>query len=92
MKIHGFNDTKTCESSRKDTRAMSHSIEEILARKYQMDDFGRICTIGDLFTTFSPNVDLEALAKTDFFPALERMMEPVMNTVRRILLTGLPRA
>ena len=80
MKIHGFNDTKTCESSRKDTRAMSHSIEEILARKYQMDDFGRICTIGDLFTTFSPNVDLEALAKTDFFPALERMMEPVLNT------------
>ena len=53
--------------------------EAILDRKYQMDDFGRICTISDLYTTFSPNVDLEALAESEFFPALEHMMEPVLN-------------
>ena len=58
---------------------MKPEIKAILDRKYQMDDFGRICTIGDLYTTFSPNVDLEALAESEFFPALEHMMEPVLN-------------
>lgn len=54
-------------------------IERILDSQYQMTDSGRICTIRDLYTTFSPKVDLEALKASDFFPALEKMMEPVLG-------------
>lgn len=55
------------------------NIEEILDSKYQMTDGGRVCTIRDLYTTFSPNVDIEALKASDFFPALNQMMEPVLG-------------
>ena len=54
-------------------------IEKILDSKYQMTDDGMVCDIRDLYTTFSPNVDLEALKSTSFFPALEEMMEPVLG-------------
>lgn len=54
-------------------------IENILQRRYQMTDNGRICNIEDLYTSFSPNVDVEALKASEFFPALEEMMEPVLD-------------
>lgn len=55
------------------------NIDKILDREYQMTDAGKIDTIRELYTTFSPNVDLEALKSSDFFPALEKMMEPVLD-------------
>ena len=55
-------------------------METILNRKYQMDDYGRICNLRDLYSTFSPNVDLEALKNSAFFPALQEMMEVVLDT------------
>ena len=54
------------------------NVDKILDRKYQMTDAGKIDTIRELYTVFSPNVNLEALKKSDFFPALEQMMETVM--------------
>ncbi len=54
-------------------------VEKILDRKYQMTDGGQICNIRSLYTEFSPNVDIEALKKTTFFEAVERMMEPVLD-------------
>lgn len=54
-------------------------IENILQRRYQMTDNGRICNIEDLYTRFNPDVDIEALKATEFFPALEKMMEPVLD-------------
>ena len=54
-------------------------VDKILDRKYQMTDDGKIDTIRELYTVFSPNVDLEALKNSDFFPALEKMMEPVLD-------------
>lgn len=54
-------------------------IEKILDSQYQMTDGGMICSIRDLYTKFCPQVDLEALKNSDFFPALERMMEPVLD-------------
>lgn len=53
--------------------------DKILDRTYQMTDDGRINSIRDLYTTFSPQVDLQALCHSEFFPALERMMEPVLD-------------
>lgn len=58
---------------------MNTNIDAILDRKYQMTDDGKIDTIRELYTDFSPNVDLEALKNSDFFPALEKMMEPVLD-------------
>ena len=55
------------------------NVDKILDRKYQMTDAGKIDTIRELYTVFSPNVNLEALKKSDFFPALEQMMEPVLD-------------
>jgi len=54
-------------------------IEKILDSKYQMTDNGMICTIRDLYTTFNPKVDLEALKNSNFFPALYEMMEVVLG-------------
>ena len=53
--------------------------EQILDSHYQMTDDGRICTIRDLYTTFNPNVDLEALKVSGFLSALAEMMEPVLG-------------
>ena len=58
------------------------NVDKILDRKYQMTDAGKIDTIRELYTVFSPNVNLEALKKSDFFPALEQMMEPVLPDER----------
>ena len=54
-------------------------IEKILDRKFQMTDDGMICEIRDLYTKFSPQVDIKALKSSTFFPALEKMMEPVLD-------------
>lgn len=43
------------------------NVDKILDRKYQMTDAGKIDTIRELYTVFSPNVNLEALKKSDFF-------------------------
>ena len=58
---------------------MAIDIDKIVDRKYQMTDGGRVCNIRQLYTEFSPNVDFEALKNSDFFPALEKMMEPVLD-------------
>ena len=54
-------------------------LDRILDSQYQMDVSGRVCTIRDLYTTFSPNVDLEALKDSEFFFALRDMMEVVLG-------------
>lgn len=54
-------------------------LESCLDRKYQMTDDGQINTIRDLYTVFSPHVDLEALKISGFFEALQQMMEPVLD-------------
>jgi len=55
------------------------SIEKILDRRYQMTDSGVINNIRQLYTEFSPTVDIEALKKDNFFYSLEKMMEPVLD-------------
>lgn len=55
------------------------SIQKIVERQYLMTDIGRICNIRQLYTEFSPNVNYEALCNSEFFPALEKMMEPVLD-------------
>lgn len=54
-------------------------IKKIVERRYLMTDMGRINNIRQLYTEFSPNVDYEALCAGAFFPALEEMMEPVLD-------------
>lgn len=54
-------------------------IKKIVERRYLMTDIGRINNIRQLYTEFSPNVDYEALCSSAFFPALENMMEPVLD-------------
>ena len=58
---------------------MAIDIDKIVDRRYQMTDGGRVCNIRQLYTEFSPNIDFEALKNSDFFPALEKMMEPVLD-------------
>lgn len=52
--------------------------ETILNRQFVMTDTGRIDRVKDLYTTFNPEVDLEALKKGGFLEALNEMMEPVL--------------
>lgn len=54
-------------------------IDRIVARRFLMTDIGRIDHIRQLYTQYSPNVDYDALCRSDFFPALEKMMEPVLD-------------
>ena len=54
-------------------------VELILDSKFQMTDNGRICTIRDLYTTFNQEVDIDALKASGFFPAMQKMMEPVLG-------------
>lgn len=58
---------------------MNKNIERIVNRRFRMTDNWRIDQVKDLYTTFSPNVDYEALCNSEFFPALEKMMEPVLD-------------
>ncbi len=52
--------------------------DEILNRQFVMTDDGRIDKVGDLYTTYNPQVDVEALKKGGFIHAVEKMMEPVL--------------
>lgn len=55
---------------------MDHN-DEILNLQFKMTDKGRIDRIGDLYTTYNPSVDIEALRQKGYLLAVEKMMEPV---------------
>ena len=51
--------------------------EAILNKQFKMTDGGRIDYIRDLYTTFNPEVDLQALIDGGYIDVLDQMMEPV---------------
>ncbi|MCD7807617.1 MAG: hypothetical protein LUH19_09840, partial [Lachnospiraceae bacterium] len=53
--------------------------ERILDRQFVMNDAGKIDKIRDLYVTYNPRVDLEALKSGPFFGAIEEMMEPILG-------------
>ena len=53
--------------------------EEILWKQFVMTDNKRIDRVVDLYTTFNPHVDLEALKRGGYIQALAEMMEPILN-------------
>ena len=55
--------------------------DKILDRQFLMTDTGRVDRIRDLYTTFNPEVDLEALKTGGYLKALEQMMEPVLMSL-----------
>ena len=52
--------------------------DKILDMQFKMTDAGRIDRVRDLYTTFNPDVDLEAMKKSGYVDALYAMMEPVL--------------
>lgn len=54
---------------------MTH--DQILAKQFVMTDGGRVDKIGDLYTTYNPLVDLEAMKEGGYIDAVDRMMEPI---------------
>ena len=53
--------------------------EEILWKQFVMTDNKRIDRVVDLYTTFNPHVDLEALKRGGYIQALAEMMEPILD-------------
>ena len=53
--------------------------EKILNSQFKMTDAGRIDKVRDLYTTYNPRVDLEALKEGGYLDALSVMMEPVLD-------------
>lgn len=53
--------------------------ERIMRRQFVMNDAGRIDKVGDLYTTYNPMVDVQALMDGGFLDALEEMMEPILE-------------
>ncbi|MGI6038761.1 MAG: prolyl oligopeptidase family serine peptidase [Clostridiales bacterium] len=53
--------------------------EKFLDRQFVMTDAGRIDRVRDLYTTFNPKVDLEALKSCGYLEALEEMMQPILD-------------
>ena len=53
--------------------------EKILERQFVMNDAGKIDKIKDLYVTYSPQVDLQALKDQGFLDAVEEMMEPILD-------------
>lgn len=53
--------------------------DSILEQQFLMTDQGRIDKVKDLYTTFNPDVDLQALKECGYLEALAEMMEPVLN-------------
>lgn len=49
----------------------------ILDKQFVMTDAGRIDRIRDLYTTFNPKVDLEALKREGYIDVVDKMMEPI---------------
>ena len=52
-------------------------LEAILNKQFVMTDGGRIDRIRDLYTTFNPKVDLEALKSGGYIEVVDKMMEPI---------------
>lgn len=55
---------------------MDHEV--FLNKQFVMTDTQRIDRVKDLYTTFNPRVDLDALKQGGYMEALEEMMEPVL--------------
>ena len=53
--------------------------EKFLDRQFVMTDNKRIDRVRDLYTTFNPHVDLEALKAGGYLDALAEMMQPVLD-------------
>lgn len=53
--------------------------EKFLDRQFVMTDTKRIDRVRDLYTTFNPHVDLEALKTGGYLDALAEMMQPVLD-------------
>lgn len=53
--------------------------EKFLDRQFVMTDTKRIDRVRDLYTTFNPHVDLEALKAGGYMEALAEMMQPVLD-------------
>lgn len=53
--------------------------EAFLDRQFVMTDTKRIDRVRDLYTTFNPEVDLEALKNGGYMEALAEMMQPVLD-------------
>ncbi len=53
--------------------------ERIMRRQFVMNDDGGIDKVGDLYTTYNPMVDVQALMDGGFLDALEEMMEPILE-------------
>jgi poly(3-hydroxybutyrate) depolymerase len=53
--------------------------EKFLDRQFKMTDAGRIDRVRDLYTTFDPRVDVEALKKSGYLDALAVMMQPILD-------------
>lgn len=52
--------------------------EEILNSQFKMTDGGRVDYVKDLYTTYCPEVDLQAMIDGGYIDALGDMMEPVL--------------
>lgn len=52
-------------------------LDLILDKQFVMTDAGRIDRIRDLYTTFNPKVDLEALKRGGYINVVDKMMEPI---------------
>ena len=53
--------------------------DRILERQFVMTDSGKIDKIKDLYVTYNPMVDLQALKDKGFLDAVEKMMEPILD-------------
>jgi poly(3-hydroxybutyrate) depolymerase len=53
--------------------------ERFLDRQFVMTDAGRIDRVRDLYTTFNPKVDLDALKACGYLDALADMMQPMLD-------------
>lgn len=51
--------------------------EKFLNKQFVMTDAGRIDRVKDLYTTFNPHVDLQAMIDGGYMEALSEMMEPI---------------
>ena len=52
--------------------------DDFLNAQFKMTDAGRIDKVIDLYTTYNPDVDLEAMKQGGYIDALARLMEPLL--------------
>lgn len=53
--------------------------DKLLESQFVMTDNGRIDKVRDLYTTYNPEVDVEAFKRDGYLEALGEMMEPILN-------------